>query len=137
MEMHYKYVNEDTDRVNLYESTILSIEKDDNKHEIKFIVDWTEGDPYVIVKCEKCSNLIINLSHNNRYEKKWIGTLEITGFSYIKKKDVYIVQFDFEHILSGYIRLECHNFIFLTPSKPINIGGNDNLIEEYGTISIE
>lgn len=43
MERLYKYMNEETDCVNLYESTILSIENDLNNKEILFIIDWTEG----------------------------------------------------------------------------------------------
>lgn len=131
MERLYKYMNEETDCVNLYESTILSIENDLNNKEILFIIDWTEGNPYVLLKCKTYSNVEINILHNEKYGKDWIGTFEITGFSYIKREDNYTVQFNFEHTLTGYIRIECKSFVCFTPSEPLSCGGNDNLINDY------
>ena len=79
MERLYKYMNEETDCVNLYESTILSIENDLNNKEILFIIDWTEGNPYVLLKCKTYSNVEINILHNEKYGKDWIGTFENPG----------------------------------------------------------
>lgn len=127
----YKYVNEETDCVNLYESTILSIENVFTNKEIVFTIDWLEGNPYVILKCTTCSNMEIDIKHNDCYGMDWIGSFEISGFSYLRRGDNYIIQFNFEHALMGYIRITCKSFVCLTPSEPLSSGGNDNLIVDY------
>ena len=125
MEMPRKYNNEETEKVNVYESKIIQISNDSNNN-IVFLVDWLEGDPIKIV-FEETSDIIFDLKQNPVY-KEWVGVLEIRGFSYKREKELYVVQFNFDTVLFGIIRLKCKRFTFYVPSDPITSGGNDNML---------
>lgn len=127
MEEQLEFRNEETDKVNLYESKIKNIVFDHDASKIEVIVDWTEGDDIKII-FEDCQNLMIDLKHNLSLEENLLGVLEISGFSYKRLNRGYIVQFNFDFNLTGMIRFTCQNFTFCTPSIPIQNGGNDNLI---------
>ena len=43
-----RFNNEETDKVNIYESTIIRM-SNDSDHNIVFVVDWLEGDNIKIV----------------------------------------------------------------------------------------
>ncbi len=121
-----RFNNEDTDKVNIFESTIIHVSNDSN-HNVIFIVDWLEGDPIKII-FENVSDIIFDLNHNPSYEKELIGVLEIRGFSYKKEKGLYLIQFNFDTVLLGKIRVTCKNFSFNLTSLPITSGGNDNML---------
>ncbi len=121
-----KYTNEETDKVNIFESVISQISNDSN-HNIIFIVDWLEGDN-VRIEFNGISNVTFDLMRNLSYDKELIGTLEIRGFSYKRENGLYIVQFNFDTVLLGVIRIVCQSFSFIVPSEPITVGGNDNMI---------
>lgn len=121
-----RFNNEETDKVNIYESTIIRM-SNDSDHNIVFVVDWLEGDNIKIV-FKDVSDVIYDLKRNSAYEKEQIGKLEIRGFSYERKDGLYIVQFNFDTELLGVIRITCKSFAFFVPSEPITIGGNDKMI---------
>ena len=39
------FINEETDKVNLYESHLISMDSDSSLGVTKFLLDWFEGDP--------------------------------------------------------------------------------------------
>ena len=121
-----KYNNEETDKVNIFESRIIHMLNDSNQN-IVFIVDWLEGNN-VKIEFNDVSNIIYDLKRNLAYEKELIGELEIRGFSYERKDGLYIVQFNFDTELLGVIRITCKSFAFFVPSEPITTGGNDKMI---------
>ena len=124
--MRRKYMNEETDNVNVYESKIACMYRGLNNTMV-IIIDWLEGDPIKVV-CEDTSDVIVRLKHNPQYERNVIGVLEITGFSYMRTNVGYVVQFNFDHNLEGIIRVECKEFYFMVSSEPLSMGGNDNRI---------
>jgi len=126
--MQKEYINENTDRINIYESRIRVLQADSNNN-IVIIIDWSEGDPIKMV-CEDTSDITIRLVHNPQFDKEVIGVLEITGFSYIKEGEKYIVQFNFDFNPIGIIRIKCTKFAFFVSSEPFSMGGNDNRIKQ-------
>ena len=127
MKMQKEYINEKTDRINVCESRIRILQAGSNNN-IVIIIDWLEGEPIKMV-CEETSDITIRLARNPQFEKEVIGILEITSFSYIKKDEKYIVQFNFDFNLVGIIRLKCTKFTFFVSSEPLSMGGNDNRIK--------
>lgn len=127
MEKRLEFRNEETDRVNLFESKIEKIMFGHETSRIEFLIDWTEGD-HVRVIFENCHNLIIDLKHHIGLDDNLLGVLEISGFSYKQIDKEYIVQINFDFNLTGIIQFKCQSFTFHTPSVPIQNGGNDNLI---------
>lgn len=119
------YRNEETDKINLFESQILDIAFTTNGDSITFLVDWTENDTPITIKCYYCSNYIFNVKSINKF--LCTGFL-ITGFSYKKQEDHYTVQFNFDLSMEGFIKFDCTEFNFDVPSVPLQTGGNDNLI---------
>ena len=106
--MQKEYINENTDRINIYESRIRVLQADSNNNIV----------------------IIIRLVHNPQFDKEVIGVLEITGFSYIKEGEKYIVQFNFDFNPIGIIRIKCTKFAFFVSSEPFSMGGNDNRIKQ-------
>lgn len=127
MEKQLEFKNEETDSVNLFESKIISMIFNYETSRIEFIIDWTEGD-HVRIFFEECRDLIINLEHHTDFDDNLLGALEITGFSYKRLNDGYIIQFNFDFNLTGKVKFKCMDFTFYTPSVPMQNGGNDNLI---------
>lgn len=119
------YKNEQTDKVNLFESQITEIIFNQKGDSITFLIDWTEDDKKIIVRCEYCSNyrFIINSINNNL-----CTGLLITGFSYKKVERYYVVQFNLGLDMEGIITFNCYGFSFEVPSIPTQNGGNDGLI---------
>ena len=129
------FVNEETDKVNLYESSFISIENDSSLKVTKILVDWCEGDPYLELICENCSDFNLEIAKDSGYEN-WSEQLEITGFSYLKTKDGYIVQINFDRVNIGFIQLKCSKFFINAPEEPKTEGGNSHRIigdEKYTT----
>ena len=129
------FINEETDKVNLYESHLISMESDSSLGVTKFLVDWCEGDPYLELICENCSDFNLEIAKSPNFEK-WCGQLEITGFSYLKTKEGYIVQINFDMVCIGFIQLKCSKFFINTPEDPKQEGGNSHRIigdEKYTT----
>lgn len=129
------FINEETDNVNLYESDFVSIESDSSLRVTKILVDWCEGDPYLELICENCSDFNLEISKDPDYEN-WSGQLEITGFSYLKTNEGYIVQINFDRHNIGFIQLKCSKFFINTPEEPKTEGGNSHRIigdEKYTT----
>lgn len=127
----YIYKNEETDLVNLHDCCIKSIRF--NKFATYFYIDWHEGYGSFIIKCLYPELIEYNFSSRDEkitkyYQNYVINHLEITGFSYLKEKDGYIIQFDFDNYPIGYIRLCCSEFIFECPNLPTSSGGNDHRI---------
>lgn len=121
------FINEECDKVNLFESAILGISFCNHASKIEFIISWLEGyeNEKMTVICDNCSNIDFNFKHIDEQ----IGELVITGFSYLKKSEMsYWIQFDFDFTPKGYIRLLCSEFSFNISSPPIQIGGNDHRI---------
>lgn len=127
MKQQLKYKNEETDNVNLFESKIVGIKLDAKTSNIELTIDWTEGDN-ITALFENCCELEINLRHHSQFPDNVIGVLEISGFSYKKCDNDYIIQYDFDFNLMGQIRFKCNHFVFFTSTIPIQNGGNDNLI---------
>ena len=50
------------------------------------------------------------------------------GFSYLKEKNGYTIQFDFDNYPIGYIWLHSSEFVFKTPGSPLSSGRNDHRI---------
>ena len=120
----YLYRNEETDKINLFESSIIGIRFLENGTNIVFDIDWSEGEKPIHVTCTFCSSIDFNFRHTDLH----IGMPEITGFSYLKKGSRYAVQFDFDFTPMGYIRLDCENFIFEVYSEPLQTGGNNHRV---------
>lgn len=123
-----KYRNDETDKVNIIESSITGIYFDNENYQIELEVNWSEGLPINII-CEDVSNYSIDFENISEYGCD-IGDLEIRGWSYIKNKDKWIVQFDFEFNPKGIIKISCSDFYFDVLSEPYSKGGNDNLIQD-------
>ena len=126
MEMQRKYKNEESDNINLIESWINRIDFNNESREVHFEFEWTEGDSLTCV-CNIFSNFEMRTSYSPYGS---LGALEISGFSYLKRNNGYIIQFNFDYPPSiGYIKLYCKDFYFITSSPPIQKGGNDNRID--------
>lgn len=122
-----EYINEETDNVNLFESTIIGIKLDANTSNMELTIDWTESDNISFI-FENCRDLKIDLKHHSDFLENETGILEITGFSYKRVNEEFIIQFDFDFNLVGQIQFKCMRFVLYTPSLPMQSGGNDNLI---------
>ena len=122
----FVYRNEETDAVNIFESAIEEIRLKDNGWNIVFIVDNPEGEEPIEIVCRCCDCVDFSFK---QYPGQ-ISAMVITGFSYLKndKGDRYTVQFDLDFSYSGYIRLNCSEFLFKVSLKPIITGGNSHLI---------
>lgn len=121
----YIYKNEETDNVNLYESSIEVIKFEDAALNIKFVVDWLESEENLNIICRYCNS--IDFSFKQTDSK--VGAPTIVGFSYLKEGLEYTVQIDFDYFGPiGYIRFKCSEFYFEVPSRPREIGGNDHCI---------
>ena len=124
--------NEETDLVNIYECGIRSIQFMDV--ETRFYIDWHEGYGSFVIKCIYPENVEFHISSTDErmsgypYDHILIKHLEITGFSYLKEKNGYTIQFDFDNYPIGYIRLHCSEFVFEAPGSPLSSGGNDHRI---------
>ena len=131
------FINEETDNVNLYESDFVSIESDSSLRVTKILVDWCEGDPYLELICENCSGFNFEIAKDpDPHYENFCGQLEITGFSYLKTKEGYIVQINFDRVNIGFIQLKCSKFFINTPEEPKTEGGNSHRIigdEKYTT----
>ncbi|RHV93063.1 hypothetical protein DXA95_11170 [Odoribacter sp. OF09-27XD] len=119
------YKNEETDKVNLFESQIIDITFCPKGNSITFLVDWTENETPITIKCLYCSNYTFNVKSINSF--LCTGFL-ITGFSYEKQEDHYTVQFNFDLSQEGFIKFDCTEFSLDVPSLPLQAGGNDNLL---------
>lgn len=119
------YKNEKTDKINLFESQIINIAFCTQGDSITFLIDWTENETPITVKCDYCSNYTFNINSINNF--LCTGFL-ITGFSYKKNENHYTVQFNFGLSMEGYIKFDCTKFSFDVPGIPLQAGGNDNLI---------
>ena len=126
METLRKYDNEQTDCVNVYESSIIQISTDQNNN-FEFLLDWLEGD-YARLLFESTSKIVFDLKRNPIYGNNFSGKLEIRGFSYKQDEGSYTVKFDFDTDFLGTICFKCKNFSFYVPSAPISNGGNDYLL---------
>ncbi len=127
MRRQLEYINEETDNVNLFESIIVGIRMDAITSKIELTINWTEGDNISFV-FENCHDLNISLKHHPNYPENEIGIIEISGFSYKRVNEEFIIQFDFDFNLMGKIQFKCMRFVLCTPSLPMQTGGNDNLI---------
>lgn len=127
MRRQLEYINEETDIVNLFESKIVGIRLDAITSKVELTINWTEGDNISFI-FENCRDLKIDLKHHSAYLENEIGILEITGFSYKRVNEEFIIQFDFDFNLMGQIQFRCMRFVLYTPSLPMQSGGNDNLI---------
>lgn len=119
------YLNEQTDEINLFESLIIDVIFNQKDETITFLVDWTENETPITVRCHYCSNCIFNICSTDNFV---CTGLLITGFSYEKIDDYYIVQFNFDLNMKGFIKFKCYGFSFEVPSTPIQTGGNDKRI---------
>lgn len=124
----YIYKNEQTDNVSLHESCIKRI--DFNCIETIFHVDWSQGYGDFLIKCSYPESVEYNFTTINEYlsQNTVLNYLEITDFSYLKDKNGYTIQIDFDNYPVGYIRMHCLEFSFECPSLPICIGGNGHRI---------
>ena len=120
------YRNEETDKVNLFESGIKGILFRKFGTRIIIQVDWLEGYGRFNIVCNDCRHIDINFKHSD----DTIGAPWITGFSYIKRGEYdYTVQLNSDFTPEGYIKLDCSEFYFDAPSPPLQPGGNDHRIE--------
>ena len=129
-----KYLNNETDAINLFESHIKKIIFSEDGT-ATFIINWTESYEELKLVCSYCSNYQSCINPFNPFSENRLllcnGFL-ITGFSYKKTDNGYTVQFNFDLEYEGFIRFECCDFYIEisddhTPFQP---GGNDNLIDK-------
>lgn len=118
------YKNEETDAVNLFESSIIGIHFNNMGIQITFDIDWQEGYGSFNIVCNNCHSIDFCF----KQEDEHLGELCITGFSYLKTDKEYTLQFNFDFTPKGYIRLNCYEFYFHVPSSPLQRGGNNHRI---------
>ena len=132
MESQRKYfINEDVEKVNFYESSIMEVNFSQYPIILSLTIDWSEGDP-IVMEFQKCKDTKIELTENTALKNTCINcfNLEIHGFIYKKIDDEYIVQLNFCHEPKGFIRIKCDSFRVVTTSEPITNGGQINSIYE-------
>lgn len=66
MRRQLEYINEETDNVNLFESTIIGIKLDANTSNMELTIDWTESDNISFI-FENCRDLKIDLKHHSDF----------------------------------------------------------------------
>jgi hypothetical protein len=117
--------NEETDKVNLYESSIESIKFEDSALKIIFVVDWLESEENLNIVCKYCNLMDFCFKQIDSN----VNVPTIVGFSYLKEGQEYTVQINLDYFGPvGYIRLKCTEFYFEVPSLPLEIGGNNHCI---------
>lgn len=129
-------INEETDAINLFESKLCGINFSDDGTYLTIIIDWIDGngeeDSEKITFLGKyCSNFQCSFRTLDCCLHDLSSVFFITGFSYKKLENRYLVQFNFELDVEGYFRFECDEFSIETVGEPLQLGGNDNLIEDF------
>ena len=123
--------NEETDAINLFESKIVKFLFDREGNHVTFIIDWSECDEEIKLVCNYCTNYHSEINTLECYSDFLCTGFLITGFSYKKTSDGYIVQINFDLFVRGFIKFKCADFFIETESEPLQQGGNDNLIEDF------
>lgn len=128
------YKNEETDAINLFESFLSGIIFDEDKTTLTILIDWKDGSgdtqlERISFVVRYCSKFQCSILQNEYFKLPLCYGFEITGFSYKKVEEGYIVQFNFDLSTEGYLRFYCYEFSIETVGKPLQQGGNDNLIE--------
>ena len=115
LKKQYIYLNEQTDNVSLHESCIKRI--DFNLVETIFHIDWSQGYGDFLIRCSYPESVEYNFTTINEYlsQNTVLNHLEITDFSYLKDKNGYTIQIDFDNYPVGYIRMHCSEFSFECP----------------------
>ena len=72
--------NEETDKVNLYESSIESIKFEDSALKIIFVVDWLESEENLNIVCKYCNLMDFCFKQIDSN----VNVPTIVGFSYLK-----------------------------------------------------
>ena len=109
MEKLQRYLNEDSDIVNIYESEIKGLFFSPEDMDCTIIIEWAEGDE-IIIECKKCS--FYGFIFDSKDNSLPLDGLTIHGFSYLKNGDYYIVQINFNCNPVGFIRIHCSSFEF-------------------------
>lgn len=130
------YKNEETDAINLFESFFSGIIFDEDKTTLTILIDWKDGSgdtqlERISFVVRYCSKLQCSIRQNEYFKLPLCYGFEITGFSYKKVEEGYIVQFNFDLSTEGYLRFYCYEFSIETVGKPLQQGGNDSLIEDF------
>ena len=127
------FINEDVEKVNFYESSIMEVNFSQYPIILSLTIDWSEGDP-IVMEFQNCKDIKIELRENSVLKDtckiKKCFNLEIHGFLYKKVDDGYTVQLNFCHEPKGFIRIKCDSFRVVTTSEPITNGGQANSIYE-------
>lgn len=123
----YVYINEETDKVSIYESCIKEISF--NQSETVFYIDWSQGYGDFLVRCSYPESVEYNFTtKTDKPNNIVLNHLEITDFSYLKDENGYTIQFNFDNYPIGYIRMHCTKFCFESPSLPLCSGENGHRI---------
>lgn len=130
MAEQFLYINDEIDKVNIYESSIIAIDYSQYPTVLTFHIDWAEGDP-ILLQFIDCMELDCNLSPNKKMNiPNLLVNLEIQGFIYPKINDIYHAQLNFFGEPKGNIKIKCTSMQIKTTSRPITEGGQSFSIYE-------
>ena len=115
------YKNEEINRIILDESLILSIEWIYKDHPIiEMIIDWCGQEDlkdeinFLKVQTKLKFEFAWDIDFNFKHIGSWnSGALEITSFSFIKKEQIYEIEFRFDFSPVGYMKFSCTDFCFV------------------------
>ena len=130
MVRHFLYINDEINKVNIYESSIIAIDFSQYPTMLTFHIDWTEGPP-IRLQFIDCIELDCDLSPNKDMKiPNLLINLEIQGFIYPKISNVYHAQLNFWGEPKGSIKIRCAGIQIITTSLPITEGGQSYSIYE-------
>ena len=130
MAEQFLYINDEIDKVNIYESSIQAIDFSQYPAVLTVHIDWAEGNP-IILQFIDCMEFDCDLSPNKKINiPNFLVNLEIQGFLYPKINNIYHVQLNFLGEPKGYIKIRCASIQITTTSRPITEGGQSYSIYE-------